>query len=214
MSKSRQRKTTASLRSWAAGLSVLAAAAMFAPAGAAAAPWEIACPTGCTLTPDVDDDGAAVPVTSYWDDYTVPADGHTYAWRFRLESPDPNARVVLDHPSQVEWDRYYGGGGVDVFGEPPFRFDETVTPHLTTILVSTVADFFDCSPSTQVGRLCGRDSRVWGNGTSLTLFSTSPATLFTSALAVPEPAVWALMIAGLGVVGGALRREQRRAAAA
>ena len=54
---------------------------------------------------------------------------------------------------------------------------------------------------------------VYGNGTHLEIISTAPVyATFTEN--VPEPASWALMVAGFGFVGGALRRTAGRGAEA
>ena len=45
------------------------------------------------------------------------------------------------------------------------------------------------------------------NGTAQGVFG--PALDNVAAIAVPEPAAWALMLAGFGLVGGAMRRRQR-----
>jgi hypothetical protein len=196
----------------AGALAALAAAATLAPAAASAAPWVINCPSGCLLQPDVDGDGNPLPFTQFGDDYTVPADGRTWLWTFRLVSDDPNATVVLDDPNQVDGTRFLGGGGQEFFF-PTFTFDQHVAPRLTTIVVGTGKDFYNCTPSTPVGQVCGETLEVFGNGTDLRLNSSLPATLYTSAVMVPEPAAWTLMIAGLGAAGAMLRRARRAAVA-
>jgi len=45
------------------------------------------------------------------------------------------------------------------------------------------------------------------NGTAQNVFG--PALDNVSAVAVPEPAAWAMMLAGFGLVGGAMRRRER-----
>ena len=47
----------------------------------------------------------------------------------------------------------------------------------------------------------------------LTLVGQGPDSLYGIAAAVPEPATWAMMIGGFGLVGGALRSQRRRTAA-
>jgi hypothetical protein len=196
----------------AGALAVLAAAATLAPAGAAlAGPWVIDCPTGCLLQPDVDGDGNPLPVTQFGDDYTVPPDGRTYEWTFRLRSDDPAATVFLDFPNETFGNLFFGGGGQGADPNPPFLFQENVAPLLTTIMVRTGANYFHCTPATPIGQLCGETFDIFGNATRLTLNSSLPATLFTSATMLPEPAAWTLLIAGFGAAGARLRRSRRPA---
>jgi hypothetical protein len=191
-------------------LAALAAAALLAPAAATAAPWVINCPTGCLLTPD---DTTGYPFTAFGDDYTVPADGRTWLWTFRLVSDDPNATVVLDDPNQVDGTLFLGGGG-QTFFTPAFVFNQTVAPLLTTIEVSTGMNYYHCTSSTPPGQVCGQTIEVFGNGTSLRLYSADEATLYTSAVMLPEPGAWTLLIAGFGAAGAMIRRARRATAAA
>jgi hypothetical protein len=192
------------------GLAALAAAAaLLAPAAAnASGPWLIDCPTGCVLTPDEN-----ASFTIFQDDYTVPDDGHSYLWTFKLVSDDPAATVFLDTPNETDGTTFYGGGGQSFF-TPPFVFDEHVAPHLTTITVQTGKSFYNCTPATPVGQVCGKRYDIFGNASALVLHSQVPATFYTSAVMVPEPDAWTLMIAGFGAVGAMLRGGRRRTAAA
>jgi hypothetical protein len=192
------------------GLAALAAAAaILAPAAATAAPWVLDCPTGCLLTPD-----EAAPFTVFNDDYTVPADGLTHLWTFRLVSDDPDATVRLGDPNEVFTIRHFGGGGTDDVPFAPFVFDQHIAPLLTTISVRTRQDYNHCTPSTPLGQLCGETFNVWGNSSGLILYSQVPAVFYTSDSIVPEPGAWTLMIAGFGAAGARLRRRGRRTAAA
>ncbi len=149
------------------------------------------------------------------DDYTIPPDGHKYLWQISYTSADPDAKLELDPVSETNLLLLSGPNGSDITlapTNPVYIFDETFTPGLTSIIVKAQAQYNNCTASTPSGVICGDLVQVWGNGTSIRALSTSPVTFenFT-VTAVPEPSTWLLSLAGLGVVGAALRvRASRR----
>lgn len=160
-------------------------------------------------------DPADFPYIDY--DYTVPTDGHTYKWIFDVTSTDPNASVFLSHPTQVEGFLVSpNGAGFDYTFTSAFSytFKETVKPGQTSILVKGPQDFNNCTSGSPLGQVCGAFYNVWGNGTYLELNATSPVTIAFTALAVPEPETWAMMIVGMGMIGMAKRKRVARLYAA
>jgi hypothetical protein len=162
----------------------------------------IGCADGCVVDPD------------YWPlgvDYTVPADGHTYLWSFRIESDDPAAYVTLGSPNQVDhFTNFYGGDFAFGSYDFPYRFDQVVAPHLTTITVWAPLAYDNCASPGPFGAICGEAFNVWGNGTQLNYFGEGVATLYVSVTSVPEAATWAMLIIGFGLVGTVLRMRTRQ----
>ncbi len=148
-------------------------------------------------------------------DYTVPPDGRTYRWLITFTSADPLATIFLDQPTQTEiHTTFRSSGGLD-YGydsHPSYLFSPTITPGRTSIRVRAPASFDFCSQPGPDGEICAADVNIWGNGTVLTLNSDEPVLATFSQTAVPEPATWAMLLIGFGMVGTAIRRAKQRPA--
>jgi hypothetical protein len=147
-------------------------------------------------------------------DYTVPSDGRTYRWTIMSTSSDPTATIRLAEPNQTEVLYDYRDGSFIYDGSPSYRFDQTVTPGLTTILVRAPRSFDLCDEPGSMTDPCRAVVHIWGNGTFLTVAGSAPITATFSESVVPEPASWTLMISGFGVAGAAMRYRRRRSATA
>jgi hypothetical protein len=164
----------------------------------------------------LDQDRVLLPSDNpYPADYTVLSDGKTYSWDFFIQSDDPDATIKLRAPNEV-----FGAGEIvtdtgpfaPVFLMPAYTFYEVKSPGRVSYIVSAQQGFDHCDDPGPVGSLCKASYIVWGNGTSLEVFSKAPVTVHLSVSAVPEPSTWALMIAGFGACGVMLRRQRRAAA--
>lgn len=142
-------------------------------------------------------------------DYSLPSDAITYVWTFRLEADDPNTTVSLAPPNQADHTtRYFGGGSTFTSRDFPFRYEQVITPLLTTITVWAPKSYNNCASGGPIGEICAEKFDVWGNGAYLYFNTTSDTVrLFSSITAVPEPATWAMMISGFGLAGAAMRRR-------
>jgi hypothetical protein len=157
-------------------------------------------------------DRVLLPSGYYSADYTVPSDGKTYSWDFFIQSDDPDATIRLRAPNEV-----FGAGEIvtatgpfePVFLMPAYTFYEVKSPGRVSYIVSAQQGFDHCDDPGPVGSLCRASYYVWGNGTTLEVFSKAPVTVHLSVSAVPEPSAWALMIAGFGACGVMLRRQRR-----
>ncbi|MEO8723298.1 MAG: PEPxxWA-CTERM sorting domain-containing protein [Sphingobium sp.] len=150
-------------------------------------------------------------------DYTVPTNGKTYRWIFNVFSADPNASVYLTPPTQVEGfliSPTAADFNYTFTSALSYIFHETVQPGQTTILVKGPKDYNNCNGGSPIGQTCGAFYNVWGNGTFLQLSATSPVTISFSALAAPEPEIWAMMIVGMAMIGAAKRKQVARRYAA
>ena len=189
-----------------AWLILAAAVVSFGPSAQAAV--LSSCATGC-LT----DSSGALKV-----DYTVPSDGLTYRWDLTTDPSHPTATITLQSPNDVFGiDHVSNGDGTTTmsFESPDFLFNEVIAPGHTTITVWSDADFNNCASNPAKGTICAADNSVFGNGANLKVAGVdSPVTITfaQTAIGVPEPAVWSLLITGFGGLGWALRR--RRAAGA
>lgn len=166
----------------------------------------IACANPCQL------DTELLP---YQLDYTITPSGLTYRWDFRAvpETGSEPITVRLSPPSQLDGVGYTFGGDL-VMLPVNLIWRELVTPTLTSYFIKTPADFDRCSQGGPADELCSATYTLWGNGTFLygqTDYS-GPFTLYFSESVVPEPATWAMMIAGFGLVGAATRRSRSLAA--
>ena len=104
-------------------------------------------------------------------------------------------------------------GGLDSYNSVTLRFLDLMTNTMVTQVRSGTQI---CGGAANVGCALGSTGRVTydfgGTGilTSVTFASATPAfEIDQLASAVPEPAAWALMILGFGIVGSALRRRRR-----
>ena len=150
-------------------------------------------------------------------DYTVPSDGLTYRWDLWTDASHPTASITLEGPNDVfAIDNISNGNGTTSpsFTIPGFLFNEVVAPGHTTITVRSDADFNNCAGNPAAGTICSADNSIFGDSVNLKVNVASPVTITfaQTAIGVPEPAVWSLLICGFGALGWALRR--RRAAGA
>lgn len=158
-------------------------------------------------------------------DYTVLTDGRTHTWTFRFTSADPNARLFLDFPSQVDalFEVRTRTGSMPARNQSPvYTFSQQVLPGFTQIISSAPQSFDYCNLANRpIGELCSRNQRIWGNGTYLFVNSTAPVSgVFTESVsapvsppAVPEPSTWAMLILGFGGIGAMMRRRAPRSPA-
>lgn len=147
-------------------------------------------------------------------DYSLPTDGHTYQWDFRIESEDPEATLSLGRTNQIDiyaWQKLSDGRviGAPVDWDFSWVMIRTAKPGLVSYEVRAPASYNDCDKPDAIGHICGVQYNFWGNGTPLTISSTAPMRVFFSVTAIPEPSTWALMIAGFGACGVMLRRQRR-----
>jgi hypothetical protein len=189
---------------------IAAVAAMWISVPASAFSFQ-SCTNGCLLDPVLD--------KNMLTNYTVsPFTGLTYRWELILSNPE--ATLTLAGPNQVEVDFFrrgadgleYISGGRNDFA---WRFDVDVKPGLTTIIASSAQDFYFCNQPGPIGEICSAGHRVWGNSVRAQLSSpdNNPVTVTfrSTALApVPEPASWAMLLAGFGLVGSATRQNGRK----
>ena len=162
------------------------------------------CTTGCTT-----DSSGSLTI-----DYTVPSDGMTYRWDLYTDPSHPTATITLQLPNEVSGIDYVSNGDgtttPNYVADPGYIFNEVSDPGHTIITVWSNPSFNNCTSTTAAGTLCRADNSVFGNGASLTVDVDSPVTITfaQTALGVPEPAVWSLMIVGFGTLGWALRRRR------
>lgn len=155
-------------------------------------------------------------------DYTIPSDGVTYRWDFFTDSAHPNAIITLGGPNDVySTGRVSNGDGTTHIDfntpAPNYVWNASYAPGHTTIFVGADPSFNNCSGATPAGVLCGVSNFVFGDSAPLSVdvkdvvtitFSAASVSGF-SATAIPEPAAWALMLAGVFGVGAALRQRRR-----
>ena len=186
-------------------LAALVCTAVLAGAGGSAhATVQIGCQSGCV---------SEIGFTTR--DYTILPDGNEYEWDI---TNAVGATITLQGPNEVDPQGIYsdglGGetGGNFVNGPVPYLFQETTAPGLTKILVRGPANFDNCATTFTAGTLCGVDYIVWGNGTILSFDGLSapkpPVEYFIRVTPVPEPATWAMMLAGFFGLGMALRSRR------
>jgi hypothetical protein len=175
---------------------------------AEAQPSTVLPPTGQTKTLTTDSDGWAFPI-----DYGIPADGVTYRWDLWSDSAHPDAMIYLEGPNDVfGFGEVSNGDGTATpqFVAPTYRWDEIEAPGHTTILVQAQAPFSNCFPGTPYGVACALSaSYVWADDVALKVDASDPVTITFSSVAIPEPATWLLMTAGVFGVGVALRQRRR-----
>lgn len=80
------------------------------------------------------------------------------------------------------------------------------TMSLTQIQLDKLA-YADCSPGGMMGAVCMTGTTVAGYG-SLGTMSGYPISQIITAAPVPEPETWGMLLAGLGLIGFAVRRRQ------
>jgi hypothetical protein len=187
---------------WAA----LLAAGALATAGSAGASVLSACTTCCTVSGGFD-----------FVDYTVPSDGQAYRWD--LWTGTPGVTITLASPNET-FDTEIVSNGDGTFHNGAFllgtsyAWSEIQAPSHTTIYTRSLqADFNDCTSSSPAG-ICAANFNVWGNSAALSVDTLNPVTVFFSQTAVPEPATWALMLAGFFGLGAELRRRRAAVVAA
>lgn len=146
----------------------------------------------------------------------------------------PHATIIATN-TEADYDYYSftvgaaGRRGVFDIDNDPYQFDSFLALYSASgTLLATNDDFFPVDPGTdlqadsyltyvfttpglyalRVGRCC-----VAPNGQVTGFPFNGPYTLHVSleAPGVPEPATWALMLAGVGTVGGAVRSRRRTA---
>ena len=192
------------------GLALLVFAAVmlsFAPV-ARAAPVLTSCTTG-SLTPCTTDSSGSLQV-----DYTIPSNGQTYRWDLWSDASHPTAVITLAAPNDAFGALFTSKGdgtATQSFLAPSFTFNEIQAPGHTQIRVWAPADFNFCSSAPAAGTTCGISDSIFGDSSLLSVNVADHVTVTFTSTAVPEPAVWSLMIGGFGAVGWVLRR--RRAAA-
>jgi PEP-CTERM motif-containing protein len=150
-------------------------------------------------------------------DYTVPATGGTEDWSFGVITRDPFAYGYLQSPNEVfAITQTYLGGGIfsnDEIFDFPYTWEEGVKGKNVYLTVGAPADFDNCDDAPVVGAICAAQYNVWGNGVGMIVYGSSrypdePAS-FGGLQPVPEPESWALIVAGLGAAGAALRGRRR-----
>jgi hypothetical protein len=196
--------------------SVILASALFVAAPAHAYPTmfggDCDTPQGCLIGLPEDANDLYIGF-----DWTIPDDGVTYKWTFTVDQP--GAKVYVPGANQVEFysARKTATGVEDAFSFEsfPYRFDgfHEAGSNVTTYFVHAPKGKPYTCGTAAVGEVCFLYYRVWNNGQAFQWDGTSgPFNMRIAVQAVPEPATWALMIAGFGVAGAAARR--RRAALA
>ena len=162
--------------------------------------------TPCTIDPQE---------SPFFLDYTIEPDGHWYRWDFILASADPSATVDLEEPNQVETHVYKklldGSISMEFQSGGAFVFEKVVSrPGLVSYRTWAPRDYDRCASSSP-GDIapCGETHVVWGNGTFFNVYGDAPVDLLFRAVAVPEPATWAMMVVGFGSIGAAMRSRRR-----
>jgi hypothetical protein len=149
----------------------------------------------------------------YWFDYTLPTDGRLYLWNFSYTSADPNALFTVPIPNEVdEYVTYKTDTGLTTSfgGNWNFsEFQETLTPGLTSILYQAPLAFNTCATA-MISDVtpCSSQYNIWGNSDPFGVIGASHLTITETLAAIPEPAEWAMLLAGLGGLGAALRRRR------
>jgi hypothetical protein len=149
----------------------------------------------------------------YWLDYTLPTDGRLYLWTFSYASADPNSAFYVPAPNEV--DQYFNYKTDDDLtfstnGPNGMQFQETATPGLTSILYQAPLAFNTCATAgTSNVTPCSAQYNIWGNADPFAVIGASPLTITETLTAIPEPAEWAMLLAGFGGLGAALRRRRR-----
>lgn len=142
-------------------------------------------------------------------DYTVPPDGQAYLWSIDFTSADPLASISLQPPTQADTNTLFRDGSYIFAGNADFTFQpQPIQPGRVAWLVRAPVQFNNCALPGPNDVPCARYVMIWGNGTSLRITSAAPVFATFSETAVPEPASWAMMIAGFGLVGAAARRRR------
>jgi hypothetical protein len=147
-------------------------------------------------------------------DYTVPSDGLTYRWDFFTDSSHPNALISLATPNLVSaTEKVSLGNGMTRnvnIDDPAFTWDVvTSDPGHLSILVSAPASYNTCTAATAAGTICGMTYSIFGDNASLGVNVHDAVTISYIATAIPEPAAWLLMTAGVFSIGAALRQRRR-----
>lgn len=158
--------------------------------------------------------------TQYSVEYTVPSDGTEVKWTFWVDNDDPTTQLSLASPNQVDYYRTYRLAGGELYSEfgpvdKPYKFEPSLEAGFLTVRARGPKAWDICDDASVIG-LCAVQYNIFGNSAVLSISSGSPGPLRWSVTAVnvPEPATWALLILGFGATGAVLRRRRRSAMAA
>jgi hypothetical protein len=123
------------------------------------------------------------------------------------------------------WLSYYrsyrtgpGTSETEVFTDTPaFGFDlvKSVASDGTNwgyaqYLFTSPVSFNHCSDPGAIGSLCGRSVDYGANATGFAFTGHGEVTYYATVVAVPEAASWAMMLAGFGAIGGAMRARRTK----
>jgi hypothetical protein len=164
-------------------------------------------PTGCLIPLPEDANDLNIGF-----DWTIPDDGVTYKWTFTIDQA--GATVFVPGANQVEYfrSRKTATGTDDTYASDNFayRFDRVHNEgsNVTSYFVHAPKGIPYSCDTAAIGETCFLYYRVWNNGQPYSWSGTEgPFKMRISVQAVPEPAAWAMMIAGFGLLGMWVRRS-------
>ncbi|SFJ66720.1 PEP-CTERM protein-sorting domain-containing protein [Sphingomonas sp. NFR04] len=150
-------------------------------------------------------------------DGRIPDDGRSYIFRAKVTAGVP---VVISGPNEVQTFNLFRGDLAEWDGNwnVPFTYTGPVLNASLSDADWSVYDWFfkpgvlpydNCSQPGPIGALCGRHTNwFWNAGGIYSTGSDEEPFMFSLELiAVPEPSSWALLIAGVAMVGATVRRR-------
>jgi hypothetical protein len=104
----------------------------------------------------------------------------------------------------------YNGTLLTLTFSTPFAYDPSGGNLLLDFVISNPTNSGSVFFKSDNGNAGGVYSRMQNFGSGTSGYGLQTTFIFGNAVpAVPEPATWAMMLAGFGIVGGAMRRRQR-----
>lgn len=153
-------------------------------------------------------------------DGTIPDNGQSWIVRAFVT---PGYTVAVQGPNQVDhFDLYRDGMGGVYYDYTPGSYQFTGPSYVASLSTAQwdVYDYYfrpggskpfnDCATPGPADSQCGAFTNWWWNAAGLSVSGPNgTANVRLGLLAVPEPASWAMLIVGFGLVGGFLRRRAR-----